>query len=205
MKILIDNGHGRDTKGKHSPDNPPSLYEWKYCREIARDVVRRLDAKGYDVQLLTPEESDIPISERVARANAWCKRLGAKNVVLVSVHNNATGGDGQWHTATGFSVYCSKNASDSSHKLAAIFTDLARERRMFGNRSVPYCKYWTWSWTTSDIGILKRSNCPAVLTENFFQDTRSDVAYLLSQRGREEVANLHVDAIEKYVKAYGRQ
>ena len=37
MKILIDNGHGIQTKGKRSPDG--KFLEYAYTREIARRVV----------------------------------------------------------------------------------------------------------------------------------------------------------------------
>ena len=45
MKILIDNGLGRDTTGKRSPDG--RLLEWSYTREIARRVVAELQAQHY--------------------------------------------------------------------------------------------------------------------------------------------------------------
>jgi N-acetylmuramoyl-L-alanine amidase len=35
----------------------------------------------------------------------------------------------------------------------------------------------------SNFYVLKHTNCPAVLTENFFQDTKSDVEYLTSDLG----------------------
>ena len=50
MKILIDNGHGIQTKGKRSPDG--KLLEYAYTREIARQVVTELKNKGYDAELL---------------------------------------------------------------------------------------------------------------------------------------------------------
>ena len=40
MKILIDNGHGEDTKGKCSPDG--RLKEYAYTREIASRIVAAL-------------------------------------------------------------------------------------------------------------------------------------------------------------------
>ena len=46
MKILIDNGHGRETAGKRSPDG--RLLEWSYNREIARQVVASLSSLGFD-------------------------------------------------------------------------------------------------------------------------------------------------------------
>ena len=42
MKILIDNGHGIQTKGKRSPDG--KFLEYAYTREIARQVARRSDS-----------------------------------------------------------------------------------------------------------------------------------------------------------------
>ena len=53
MKILIDNGHGIQTKGKRSPDG--KFLEYAYTREIARQVVTELKNKGYDAELLVPD------------------------------------------------------------------------------------------------------------------------------------------------------
>ena len=67
MKILIDNGHGIQTKGKRSPDG--KLLEYTYTRDLARQIVAILKSRGYDFELLVPEEDDIPLSERVRRIN----------------------------------------------------------------------------------------------------------------------------------------
>lgn len=197
MRIFLDNGHGIDTKGKCSPDGRLREYRW------AREVVKRLQAalleRGHDTRILVPEETDVPLTTRINRVNEVCRGIGSPNCLLVSVHNNAAGGDGKWHDGRGFSVFVSKKASANSKKLASIFTDLALERKMTGNRSVPSCKYWTWSWTPKDIAILKNTHCPAVLTENFFQDNKEDVEYLLSEEGISAIVALHVDAIEQYI------
>ena len=116
MKILIDNGHGVDTAGKRSPDG--SLREYSYTREIARRIVQALTAEGFDAERIVTEEEDISLKERCRRVNAVCRSLGSKNVLLVSVHNNAAGSGGQWLTARGFSAHVSLNASDRSKRLA---------------------------------------------------------------------------------------
>ncbi len=198
MKILIDNGHGINTSGKRSPDGRLKEYEW--TREIAQRLEAQLRAKGYDAQRIVPENSDVSITTRCNRVNSICKQVSAKNAVLVSIHNNAAG-NGSWNTATGFSVFVSKNASSNSKKLASIFTDEGIARNMMGNRSIPACKYWTWSWTTNDIGILKGTACPAVLTENGFMDNKEECDYLLSEQGKQAYVELHVAAIEKYIKS----
>ena len=47
--------------------------------------------------------------------------------------------------------------------------------------------------------ILKHTKCPAVLTENLFQDNREDVGYLLSEEGKRAIVALHVEGIERYL------
>ena len=48
MKVLIDNGHGSNTKGKRSPDG--RLMEYAYAREIAGMVVLELKKMGIDAE-----------------------------------------------------------------------------------------------------------------------------------------------------------
>ena len=203
MKILIDNGHGANTPGKCSPNG--RLREYAWSRECAKRLVAALKKKGYDAELITPEASDVKLQTRVSRVNNICKAVGARNCLLVSIHNNAGGGDGKWHDACGWSVFVSKNASENSKKLARMLTVEAMKRELMGNRSVPIQKYWTWSWTDKDIYILEKSACPAVLTENMFQDHKGDVDYLLSEEGMTELVDLHVDGITKYVEAEVRK
>ena len=49
MKIFIDNGHGKNTPGKRSPDG--KFMEYKYTREIAKEVVEELLTAGYDADV----------------------------------------------------------------------------------------------------------------------------------------------------------
>jgi N-acetylmuramoyl-L-alanine amidase len=199
MKILIDNGHGSNTAGKCSPDK--RLREYAWSRDCAKRLVAALKKKGYDAELITPEAWDVKLQTRVSRVNNICKAVGARNCLLVSIHNNAGGGDGKWHDACGWSVFVSKNASENSKKLARMLTVEAMKRELMGNRSVPLQKYWTWSWTDKDIYILKNTACPAVLTENMFQDHKGDVDYLLSEDGMKELVDLHFVSIINYIKS----
>lgn len=197
MKILIDNGHGSNTAGKCSPDK--RLREYAWSRDCAKRLAHALKQKGYDAELITPETWDVKLQTRVSRVNNICKAVGALNCLLVSIHNNAGGSNGKWQDACGWSVFVSKNASENSKKLARMLTVEAMKRELMGNRSVPLQKYWTWSWTKKDIYILRETACPAVLTENMFQDHKGDVDYLLSEAGMTELVDLHVDGITKYI------
>lgn len=205
MKILIDNGHGSNTPGKCSPDK--TLREYAWTREIAAIVVNELKRKGLDASLLVPELQDISLVERVERINNQCSLYGKKNVLLVSIHNNASRSDGKWDDekpCRGFSVFVSKVAGEESKNMAEIFFSLAKQANVLGSRSIPKPDdkgrhFWTWSWTKKDLYILTKSNCPAVLTENLFMDNKQDCAYLLSEEGKAEIVKLHVDAITNYI------
>lgn len=192
MIILIDNGHGYDTKGKCSPDGRLKEYAW--ARDVAKRIQALLKADGKDARLVVTEQNDISLKERVRRVNAICKTAGAKNCLLVSVHINAAGADGKWHTASGWSGWVAPNASTNSKRLAQLLYDEAAKAGLQGNRSVPPCKYWV-----GNFAIIRDTSCPAVLTENLFQDNKAEVDYLMTEQGKNEIAKLHFDAIKRYI------
>lgn len=195
MKILIDNGHGVTTPGKCSPDG--RLREFRYCREVADLLVARLKARGLDASRIVPEEGDISLAQRVARVNAVCDRVGAGNVLLVSIHVNAAGGDGKWHEARGLSVHVSPRASEASRHLGRCIYEAGASHgvAVTGNRSVPAARVWP-----QNLYICNRTRCPAVLVENLFQDNRDDVDFLLSPKGRETVAAYLCDGILDFLR-----
>jgi len=53
-------------------------------------------------------------------------------------------------------------------------------------------------WITG-LYICKHTRCPAVLVENFFQDNREDVDFLLSEEGKQCVTDIIVEGIRKYL------
>ena len=95
MLILLDPAHGHNTPGKRSPDG--TLLEYAYTRDLANQILTTLQTKGHNAQLLVPETEDIPLKERVLRANAICTAQGPANVLLISIHINAArDGDPDW-------------------------------------------------------------------------------------------------------------
>ena len=194
ITVLIDNGHGENTRGKCSPDR--RLLEWSWTRDMAQRIEKMLQAEGIQVERIVKENYDVSLTERCRRVNAYCQRLGAANVVLVSVHVNAAGSDGKWHDARGFSVWVAKQCSEKSKQLARLMYDEAERHGLKGNRCVPKERYWQ-----ANFAMVKNTNCPAVLTENLFQDNQADVDFLLSEDGKFSIADMHVEAILKYLKS----
>lgn len=190
MVVLIDNGHGKDTAGKRSPDG--RLREYAYAREIAARLEKALIARGIDAIRITPEENDVSLAERCRRAN----RYGSKDVILVSVHCNAAGNGGQWMNARGWEAWTSIG-NTKADKLATCLYEAAGKTGFKLRRDE----------TDGDpdkeghLYILKHTLCPAVLTENLFQDNREDVDYLLSETGKQAIVDLHVNGIIEYLNS----
>ena len=194
MIVLVERGHGIETLGKRSPDGV--LREWKYCHEIATEVVERLKTMGYNAQMLVTEENDISLGTRCKRANEVCKHFGASNVLLVSIHLNAKGNGSAWMDARGWQACVSMNASARSKQLASYLFDAASAQGLKMRSPKPGQKWWA-----QNLAICRDTNCPAVLTENLFQDNKQDVEFLLSDKGREAIINLHVEGIINYIKS----
>ena len=194
MKILIDNGHGHNTPGKRSPDG--TFLEATYNREIAKRIVAELQNKGYDAELLVPEEEDIPLKERVRRVNAHCQALGKSNVILVSIHVNAAGNGSKWMNATGWSCYTCKGQTESDKLADCLYQ--AAIKNFPGKRIRTYYSDNDPDWE-ENFYLLRKSLCVAVLTENFFQDCLSEVQFLQSESGKQAIIDTHTEALIHYI------
>ena len=195
MKILIDNGHGHNTPGKRSPDG--KFREYAYNREIAKRIVADLIDRGYDAELLVPEDNDISLEERVRRVNALCSAHGKSNVILVSVHVNAAGNGSKWTNATGWSVYTCKGQT-ASDKLAECLCEAAI-KNFPGKRIRTDYSDGDSDWE-ENFYILRHILCPAVLTENFFMDGL-DLEFLQSKAGKQAIVDTHVEGIIDYLSS----
>ena len=200
MKILIDNGHGIQTKGKRSPDG--KLLEYAYTREIARQIVTILRSRGYDSELLVLEDNDIPLSERVRRTNAHCQVLGKSDIILISLHLNAAGDGTKWMNATGWSCYTCKGQTESD-RLADCLYKAAEQILKNQVIRTDYARDGDPDWE-ENFYILRHSLCPAVLTENFFMDSLYDRDFLLNEAGKQAIVDTHIEGITKYLSFYSQ-
>ena len=195
MKILIDPGHGVFTPGKRSPDG--LFREGIYTREIARRIVADLKDRGYDAELLVSEEDDISLAERVRRVNAQCLLHGKRNVILMSVHVNAAGNGSKWMNASGWSVYTSVGKTEAD-RLATCLCEAAI--KYFPGRRIRTDNSDGDPDFEKGFYLLRKTLCPAVLTESFYMDNRSDVEFLQSRAGKQAVVDTHVEGIIEYLE-----
>lgn len=194
MLILIDPGHGIDTSGKRSPDGKFLEYLWN--RQIADLLLDRFMRMGIDASLVVTETNDISLSTRVQRVNRVCSKVGASNVILLSIHSNAAGDGSKWMSAQGWSCYTSKGETKSDVIAECLYdafeTEFAekkiRKDMSDGDRD--------WE---ENFYVLQKSKCPAVLLENFFYDNRDECAWLLKNETKERIADAIVKGIVQYI------
>lgn len=189
LKVLLDNGHGKETAGKRSPvwGDIPQIFEWEYTRMITAELEKRLKCLGFTVHLITPETEDIPLHIRTKRVKEWEKQYGKENCITVSVHLNAANTPlakgWEAHTYLGYST---------SDKYSKIFYDKAEKYFDIIRKGGVSNDDPDWD---SNFAILRDVAGPAVLTENLFMTNREDCEILLSDEGKEKIINLHIDAL----------
>jgi N-acetylmuramoyl-L-alanine amidase len=193
MKVLIDNGHGENTPGKRSPDG--RLREYLYAREIAGYVEAELKTQGIDAERIVRENIDVPLGERCTRVNDWCRKLGSSNVLMVSIHCNAAG-NGNWMQARGWSAYTTPGQTRSDTLASFLYQ---RAEMNFTGMKIRKDLSDGDPDIEANFYILKDTKCAAVLTENFFQDNKEDVEFLLSQQGKACIVKTHVEGIMDYI------
>ena len=195
--VILGTAHLKSTAGKCSPDK--RLREYAYSRKIVAAVKATLINYGYNV-FVDIEDDDIKQSNelqlRCQIVNQLCKAY--KDCIYVSIHLNAAGADDKWHNATGWEVYTTPGVTKSD-KLATCLYNAAKKnftdvklRTDFSDGDPD---------KEANLYVLKHTSCPAVLTENLFQDNKNDVDYLLSDKGFNEIVKIHVEGILEYFKA----
>ena len=195
MKILIDPGHGIDTPGKRSPDGLLREYLWN--RQVADLILEGLVSAGVDASLVVTETNDVSLRNRVNRVNTICNRLGASNVLLVSIHANAAGNGSAWMNAKGWSCYTSRGKTKSDQVAECLYDAFEAE---FQDRKIRKdMSDGDRDWE-ENFYVLQKSKCPAVLLENFFYDNREECAWMLQEETKKRIASAAVKGIIKYIK-----
>jgi N-acetylmuramoyl-L-alanine amidase len=162
------------------------LFEWEFNRDIVRRISNVLSEQGIYHIWTTLSKYDMPLSNRVQLANR--ATYNSNHVVYVSIHANAGGG-------TGWEVFTSKGNTDSDGYAEIFFNEMKSE---FPDMTFRADYLDGDSDKEENFYVLRKTICPAVLTENFFMDTYDpDCKILLSDEGREKIAVGHINAINK--------
>ena len=202
MLILLDPGHGGIIKGEYvtapkkmyDHGNGFVVYEGVFNRKVVNNMKEMLRDGCISFIDVVSSNADVSLGERMRRANELNALYKADYKVLyVSVHGNAGGG-------TGLEVYTSEGETKSDKYAQVICEELIN--------TFPDEKFRK---DTSDGDLDKESNfyvlrktaCPAVLTENFFFDKMKDAILMDSERGQIAIAQAHVNAIQIFEQQGG--
>lgn len=196
LTILIDNGHGCNTKGKRSPQGG-RLLEWQYTRDIAdrilRDVCRNME--NVTAVLVVPEQTDVPLRERARRVNEYIAKHSDELCVFYSIHGNAAGDGKEWKSARGWECFTTRGQNNSDLLATLLYEEI--------EKCLPDCRLRKDladgdDDKEADFTVIKLANCPAVLSENLFYDNRKDFALMLSDDVKDRIAKAHIAAAVRY-------
>ena len=196
--IILGTAHLKSTPGKCSPDG--NFKEYEYSREVCKAVKVSLENLGYKV-FIDIEDDDLDVNQskelclRCKIVNDLQKVYG--NCIYISIHVNAAGNDGKWHNATGWEAYTSIGITAADRLVKCLYDSAKfnlqdkKIRKDFSDGDED---------KESNFYVLKHTLCPAVLTENFFQDNKEDVEFLTSPLGFHQIVRIHVEGILKYIQ-----
>ncbi|MFY9611915.1 MAG: N-acetylmuramoyl-L-alanine amidase [Tissierellaceae bacterium] len=189
VRIALGAGHGMNTPGKRclkSLDKNETR-EWVLNNRVANYVEEFLkEYEGYELMRVDDRtgKRDVPLAERTKKANDW------KADIYISIHHNAgiNGGSGG-----GIVVYRYPNSSKFTKAMQKrLYDELIKETNLKGNRANPLGE--------ANFHVLRETKMAAVLIENGFMDSRTDVPIILSDAHARKSAKAIVNWLAKEYK-----
>lgn len=197
LVLILDPAHGKDVKGKSSPDGSHKEYLWS--REMCKKLEAELTALGYKVFYTSTSEYEIGLTKRKTNANNIA--IDKSEIkFLLSLHNNASGADNNWHTATGVEIFTSPGKTLSDYFADYILKALNKE---FPNTEVKY-RYNLDKFLERDKEAkftVLMGDYAACLLEWLFQDNKEDVKELKNESTNQRLIKALVEGIN-YIEDY---
>lgn len=197
---LIDNGHGSIdpftcepvTPGKRSPVFPNGtpfagqvLIEGVRNRAVVNYLSLLMDQAGFKYSLICDTWRDCPLHVRTEKANLIVRssKDPKEEFVFLSIHHNAF--KNSWNSANGASCHIYPN-SKSGKKIGDILQKEIVKSTGLKNRGVKESNFF----------VLRKTVCPAVLSENGFMTNLDDATFGMSEEGSKKIAEGHFNAIK---------
>ena len=206
--VIIDPAHGVNTAGKGSPYTlnkvPPHLEfkEYLWSREICLMLAAELEKIGLEVCFTVTGDEEPGLLYRYMTANSHINQHPGMHHIFISIHNNAAGNGSKWCNARGWSAYTTPGQNNSDKFAECLYDAMEyyskttgikiRTDKRDGDRDIE-----------ANFAVLKGVKCPAVLTENLFQDNEDDVRLLLNDDIKKIIVKVHVEGILKFIDKMG--
>ena len=207
--VIIDRAHGENVAGKCSPDaakglkdSPYYYYEWQWSSIICAKLAKRLKNDGFRVEFtVDPKEKREPgLRERAKVTNKIINDNPDVNWIFISMHSNAAGDGYNWSNATGYSIWTTKLENNSDILADCIIKRAEEALPLYKKHIRKNMNAYLKTDYESNFYVIKAANCPAVLAENWFHTTKSDVAWLKSEQGQNTIVDFHAKGIADYFK-----
>ena len=194
MLILLDPGHGgivnneyvTAPKKMYDHGNGFVVYEGVFNRNVVNNMKQMMRDACISFIDVVSSNNDVSLGERMRRANELNGLY--KNdykVLYLSIHGNAGGG-------TGLEIYTSEGET-LSDKYGQIIAEQLIE--MFPDEKFRQDTSDGDLDKESNFYVLRKTACPAVLTENFFFDRMKDAILMDSEKGQMAIAQAHMNAV----------
>ena len=207
--VIIDRAHGDNVAGKCSPDaakglkgSPYYYKEWEWSSLICTKLAEHLKNDGFIVEFtVDPKEKREPgLIERAKITNKIINDNPDVNWIFISMHSNAVGDIYEWSTTTGYSIWTTKLENNSDILADCILKRAEEALPLYKKHIRKNMNSYLKKDYESNFYVIKAANCPAVLAENWFHTTKSDVAWLKSEQGQKVIVDFHVKGINDYFK-----
>ena len=209
LGVIIDRAHGENVAGKCSPDaakglkgSPYYYKEWEWSSIICKKLANRLREEGFIVEFtINPDDPNEPgLSTRGKITNKIINDNPEVNWIFISMHSNAIGDINEWSNATGYSIWTTKLENNSDVLADCIIKRAEEALPLYKKHIRKNMNAYLKKDYESNFYVIKAANCPAVLAENWFHTTKSDVAWLKSEQGQNTIVDFHVKGIADYFK-----
>lgn len=200
--IILGTAHGKNVAGKCSPDG--SFKEYIFSREVCKELKDELEKEGYKVLIdiaddIVPGKQSAELRKRVEIVNSACTKYGTDNCMYIAIHADASGNGSKWMNARGWSVYTSIGRTRSD-ELATCLWCAANQILPHDNKTALRADRSDGDVDfESNLYVLKKTKCVAVLTENLFMDNEMDCRYLSSEEGHRAIVELHKTGIMNFL------
>ena len=205
--VAVDNGHGMNTAGKRTPPLQQDLvingvtvrkageviHEKEWNRAVADRLIIALNRCNVQTLDVAPGLSDVSIASRYTAAN------NAKADLFISIHYNALNAIWNWGKSTpqkGYTLmFVSQYASQKTKDFAKVVQDEIARVVPFPNNGVAS----DYAYMGINVGVLRNTNMPAILSEYGFMDLWEHAQYMLNPHKQDEAAEAMCKGICKYL------
>tara|TARA_R110000787_G_scaffold72345_2_gene161365 strand:+ start:4927 stop:5526 length:600 start_codon:yes stop_codon:yes gene_type:complete len=189
VAVILDGGHGFETKGKRSRDG--SLRENEYNNAIVNKVAYVLYKKSIPYRIVSSEWSDVPLLNRIQREHLFNQELKdmGYSPIFISIHANAA----RSSNAEGYETFIVNDASNATLNLGEIvhkevYSAYKKHSKKAKDRSLKKLNFY----------VLRNTKSPAVLIECGFMTNEQDLELLKSDLFRNDITDSLIKAIENY-------